>query len=124
MVEGLFTVYNASVDTSSVQTGKLWAQMGDHETAEACYARAMEYAHSLLSNTADATPDAQEYRATEVFSLYLDRTVVAWELQQQVCASSQVALLSVTNLAYRKMTRCMFGKATLYQLGFRVDLYS
>ena len=93
----------------SVQTGKLWAQMGDHETAEACYARAMEYTQSLLSNTADAHPDAQEYRATEVFSLYLDRTAEAWELQQQVCASSQVAVLFVTTLAYCNVTCCMYG---------------
>lgn len=69
-----------------LQTGKLWIQLGDFETAEACYARAMEYAQMLMSllNKPDRAQDAQEQCAAEIFSLYLDRTAVAWQLKQQV----------------------------------------
>ena len=69
-----------------MQTGKLWAEFKDYETAEACYAKAMEYAHYLLDlcNTADHPQGFKEECAAELFGLYLDRTAVAWQLQQKV----------------------------------------
>lgn len=69
-----------------MQTGKLWAEFKDYETAEACYAKAMEYAHYLLNlcNTADNPQSFKEDCAAEIFGLYLDRTSVAWQLQQKV----------------------------------------
>lgn len=69
-----------------MQTGKLWAEFKDYETAEACYAKAMEYAHYLLDlcNTADHPQSFKEECAAELFGLYLDRTAVAWQLQQKV----------------------------------------
>lgn len=69
-----------------MQTGKLWADFKDYETAEACYAKAMEYAHYLLDlcNTADHSQSFKEECAAELFGLYLDRTAVAWQLQQKV----------------------------------------
>lgn len=69
-----------------MQTGKLWADFKDYETAEACYAKAMEYVHYLmdLCNTADHPQSFKEECAAELFGLYLDRTEAAWQLQQKV----------------------------------------
>ena len=46
----------------------------------------MEYAHFLLDlcNTAERPQALKEECAAELFGLYLDRTAVAWQLQQKV----------------------------------------
>lgn len=55
----------------------------------------MEYAQVLVDflSRSDEAQDAQEACATEIFSLYLDRTAVAWHLNQQVTKCSAAALL-------------------------------
>ena len=79
----------------SLQTGKLWAQFKNYETAEACYSKAMEYSHFLLDicNTADQHQRFKEECAAELFGLLLDRTAVAWQLQQKVTHRLAMQLL-------------------------------
>lgn len=63
-------------------------KLKDYETAESCYAKAMEYSCFLLDMMSDPQRSqlAQEECAAELFGLYLDRTAAAWQLQQQVTA--------------------------------------
>ncbi len=69
-----------------IQTGKLWSNLKDYETAESLYAKAMEYTHFLLEvcNNLDKSQASREECALELFGLYLDRTAAAWQLQQKV----------------------------------------
>ena len=69
-----------------LQTGMLWTKLKDYETAESCYAKAMEYSQFLLDmiNGPQRSQIMQEDCAAELFGLYLDRTAAAWQLQQQV----------------------------------------
>jgi hypothetical protein len=69
-----------------MQTGKLWSQLKDYETAESLYARAMEYTQFLLEvcNNLDKSQASREECALELFGLYVDRTAAAWQLQQKV----------------------------------------
>ena len=88
-----------------VQTGKLWSGLKDYETAEGCYAKAMEYAQFLLdvSNNLDKTQIQREECAVELFGLYLDRTVAAWQLQQKV----------IHGTAQAQVLRCIVGPGML-----------
>ncbi len=104
-----------------VQTGKLWSELEDYETAETCYARAMEYAQFLLDmcSSADTSQSAREECAMELFGLYLDRTAVAWHLQQKVAFNCGIhyAVECITSLSMNKCTRyvCLFG-CTLHSI--------
>ena len=78
--------YSQQFVVTMLQTGKLWAKFTDYETAEACYAKAMEYTHFLLDICVTAAQPQcfREECAAELFGLYLDRTATAWQLQQKV----------------------------------------
>lgn len=92
-----------------MQTGKLWSQLEDYETAEACYAKAMEYVHFLLDlcSNSDRPQTSREECAAELFGLFLDRTAVAWQLQQKVLSHSAVSTKPHTECRLEYVCSCI-----------------
>lgn len=69
-----------------VQTGQTYAELGEVEAAEACFAKGMEFASRLLHSQATAgkgSAQSQEW-LQQVIELYMDRITTAWRLKQQV----------------------------------------
>lgn len=68
-----------------MQTGKLHADAGELEAAEAAFAKASAKAAALQKQLEPEAPEAaREEAATELFKLFLARTDIAWRLQQNV----------------------------------------
>ena len=101
-----------------VQTGKLWSGLKDYETAEGCYAKAMEYAQFLLdvSNNLAKSQLQREECAVELFGLYLDRTVAAWQLQQKVIHCAAQAQSFEMHCQTRHDPNCCCASTVLCQL--------
>jgi len=69
-----------------VQTGQAYGELGELEAAEACLAKATEYATQLLgscSQGAAGQPKSVEWLES-IVELFIDRTANAWLLSQQV----------------------------------------
>ncbi|KAK9830374.1 hypothetical protein WJX72_011374 [[Myrmecia] bisecta] len=73
-----------------LKTGSMWFKLQDYETAEACYAKAMEDAAHLqeLCTAPETNDSAQEEMAMTLFELYTERAKTAWMLQQKALASN------------------------------------
>jgi hypothetical protein len=71
-----------------LQTGRLWHQLGEFETAEACFAKATEYGGAVrdLVNDASAPKVLRQKHAETLFQLCTFRAQTAWALQQTVSA--------------------------------------
>ena len=80
-----------------LQTGKTHAEAGEHEAAEACYARAQEQSARLQRDLKGAdVPQTQQCDSMAAcMDLLIDRLTNAWALHQKVCAS--LAMLWLKN---------------------------
>ena len=74
-----------SIQACILQTGQAYSDLEEFEAAEACLAKATEYATQLLSS---CRGDAGQPRSAEwlqsIVELFIDRARNAWLLSQQV----------------------------------------
>ena len=73
-----------SIQACILQTGQAYSDLGELEAAEACLAKATEYATQLLSSCrGNGQPRSAEWLQS-IVELFIDRARNAWLLSQQV----------------------------------------